>query len=267
MIKSQLIFLFAFVNIILISCGDKKTEKPFIIIYPDEMVIQAYNNEKMVFNIKVLSDYTLTRFIITKKYAGEQEITILDSSINIKNFNYQWAFRTPADNTEDLYLYFKAINENGYQTTMGRTLKYYGKKFQEFTGLKMYSANSGNTAAFDLSSLVAVPLSADSLQRDIQEFQADTAYTHLSRKWISPSKCQFVKFNTYDYGNASSTSAKNAFEAGIKLTEIANIELNDIYIIKIPRLAPDEVYVVVKITNLIDYDGKANDFYEFSVKK
>lgn len=265
--KSRLLYLFAFAAIILFACGDKKTEKPFIIIYPEEMIIQAYNNEKMVFNIKVLSDYTLTRFIITKKYAGEQEITLLDSALYIKNFSYQWAFRTPADNTEDLYIYFKAINENGYQTIMGRTLRFYGNKFQEYTGLKMYSANSGNAAAFDLSNLVAMPLSADSLQRDIQEYQADTAYTHLSYKWVSPSKCQFVKFNDYDYGNASSTTAKSAFEAGIKLTEIANIKLNDIYIIKMPRLAPEEVYVVVKITNLIDYDGKANDFYEFSVKK
>ncbi len=267
MMKSHPIYLFAFVTLILLACGDKKVDKPYIIVYPEDMIIQAYNNEKMVFNIRVLSDYTLTQFIITNKYAGEQEITILDTALNIKNFSFQWAFHTPADNPEDLYIYFKAINENGYQTTMGRILKFYGNRFQEYTGLKMYSANSGNTAAFNLQNLVAVPLSADSLQRDIQEFQSDTAYTHLTYKWVSPSKCQFVKFNDYDYGNASSTTAKSAFDAGIKLTEIANIQLNDIYIVKIPRLAPDNVYVVIKITNLIDYDGKANDFYEFSVKK
>jgi hypothetical protein len=177
------------------------------------------------------------------------------------------AYTTPADIEEDLILYFKATNENNIQSIVGKRLVFSGKKFDETAGLKIYSANSGEEAALNLLTLQTVALSADSTERDIQEFQADTINTHLSNKWISPSGCQFVRFTGYDYGNASSSSARDAFQAGIKLSEIANIVIGDIIIVKITRQAPEEVYAVVKITGLIDPEGKRNDFYEISVKK
>lgn len=253
--------------LVLSGCKDKEQDEPVIILYPESLYIQAFNNEKLIFNIQVFSDYRLTEFIITQKFAGEQEITILDSVINLLQFSYQWGYQTPADIEEDIYLYFKATNEKGYQTVTGRKIVFTGKRLQEFTGLKMYSVNSGNAAAFNLATLQALPLSADSTVRDLQELQADTLSTKLSMRWMSPSECEFAYVPGYDYGNASSSTARNAFIANIKYTELSNIKVNDIYIVKIHRLAPDEVYVVVKITSLVDVDGTKNDWYEFSVKK
>ncbi|MBN2486137.1 MAG: hypothetical protein JXB34_09205 [Bacteroidales bacterium] len=261
--------LFFFVSLIIAftACGEKTNDKPIVKIFPENKEIDAFAGEKTVFNIQVFSDFKLTQLIVTQKFSGGQETVIFDTTPGVLNFNMQWAFFAPSEIEEDLYLYFKAINENGFQTTIGRKLIFKGKRLQEFTGLKLNSANSGNPAAFNFSTLQQVAASADSMLRDIQEYQSDTASTALAKKWVSPSNCQFVKFNSFDYSNASGTTARDAYNAGIKLTEIANIEINDIYIVKLLRLAPDDVYTVVKITNIIDAEGKANDFYEFAVKK
>jgi len=228
--NTALILLSCFLVLLFIGCKDKKNEGPYIDIVPGDLVIPAYNNQKLVFTINVLSDYQLTSFIITKKFEGGAESVIFDSTLNNSSFNYQWAYTTPEVNDEDLILYFKATNLNGIESVVGKRLTFSGNKFTETTGLKIYSANSGKEAALNLVTLQPVALTAESAVRDIQEFQADTVNTHLSNKWISPSGCQFVRFSDYDYGNASSSSAKAAFEAGIKLTEIANLAVADIII-------------------------------------
>jgi hypothetical protein len=248
------------------SCGDKKSDKPFLKIIPEDIFIQTYTGEKIVFTIHVLSDYKLTNLVITKKHPGEQESTVLDSAINLMNLNYEWAFRSPNDIEEDLEIFFKVTNEKGYQTVTKRILVFQGKKLEETTGLKIYSGNSGLPSAFNLVTLQPMALSADSALRDIQEYQADTSFTNLSHKWVSPSGCRFVKLNGFDYANASGASAKAGYQIGTVLTEIANIAIGDVYIIKVVRL-PVETYAVVKINNIIDNEGRSNDFYEFSVKK
>ena len=236
-------------------------------ITPDGVLIESYNDEKLVFYINVYSDIVLQKFIITTKLEGEQETTLLDSSLIVKNLSYEWVYRTPADLNDDLFIYFNVINEKGEQTKLGRRIVLTGKKLQETTGLKMYSFNADGSSAFNLATLLPEPLSADSSLRDIQEWQEDPLDQHLSNKLFSPSGCTFVKFNDFDYGNASSIKVKSAYSAGIPLTEVANIQINDIYIIKINKPEQLETYAVLKITGLFDNDGTENDFYEFSIKK
>lgn len=258
---------FVLIGLFFIRCNDKQSDKPFIVVLPDNSNIQAYTDDKIVFSVKVLSDFRLTNFTITKQYKGESELIILDSVINAMNLNFQWSFHIPDDVEEDFYLRFKVTNENGYQSVATKILIFNGKKFEETTGLKMYSANSGLPSAFNLVTLQLLPISTDSTGRDIQEFQADTSFTNLSYKWISPSGCRFVKLNGFDYSNASGSSAKAGYEVGIPLSEVANIVIGDIYIIKIVRLQSESSYAVIKINNIIDSEGRNNDFYEFSVKK
>ena len=250
---------------LLTACEEKKNDKPFITVNPADLYISTYNNEKLTFTINVVSDYSLTDFFVTQKYEGELEAAIYDTSLNIKNFSTQWIYNTPADNSEDILLYFKAINSNGYQSVIGRRLIFDGTKYEETTGIRIYSANSNQPSALNLVTLEQVSSLSDTSVLDIRELQSDTSNTSLTKRLYSPSGCKFVKFNDYDYGNANSLSAKAAFESGIDLTEIANISVGDIYIVKITRLSSNS-YCIVKITDIIDLTGKENDFYEFSVK-
>ncbi|HEX2395127.1 MAG TPA: hypothetical protein VHI78_07265 [Bacteroidales bacterium] len=250
----------------LFSC-EKENSRPYMTIAPENLLIESYNDEKLVFYINVYSDVVLQKLIISSRLEGEQETILLDSSLIVKNFNYEWVYNTPADIDDDIFIYFNAINGAGEQTKLGRRIVLTGKKLQETTGLKMYSYNAGGSSAFNLATLQPESLSADSTLRDIQELQNDPLDQHLSNKLFSPSGCTFVKFNDFDYGNASSVKVKSAYAAGIPLTEVSNIHVNDIYIIKINKSSPQEIYAVLKITGLFDNDGTENDFYEFSVKK
>lgn len=236
-------------------------------ITPETVMIESYNDEKLVFYINIYSDVVLQKLIISSKLEGEQEMILLDSSLIVKNLNYEWVYNTPADIRDDIFIYFNAINGAGEQTKLGRRIVLTGKKLQETTGLKMYSYNAAGSSAFNLATLLPETLSADSTLRDIQERQEDPLDPNLSKKLFSPSGCTFVKFNDLDYGNASSVKVKSAYAAGIPLTEVTNIQVNDIYIIKINKASTPEAYAVLKITGLFDNDGTNNDFYEFSVKK
>ncbi|NJK87255.1 MAG: hypothetical protein HC906_16025 [Bacteroidales bacterium] len=155
---------------------------------------------------------------------------------------------------EKLTIYFKVTNENGYQSIGRRFLMFKGGKLTETTGLKLYSANSNMTSAYNLLTLEPQMINSDSLIRDIQEFQPDTSFTNLSLNWVSPSGCTFVRLNDFDYGNASGSTVKAGYQVGTKLTEIAGISVGNIFIIKVSR-APEETYVLLKINNIIDNQG------------
>lgn len=260
-------FFIVLIPVIMLFSCEKENSKPYMTITPETLLIESYNNEKLVFYINIYSDVVLQKLIISSKYEGEKETVLLDSSLIVKNFSYEWAYFTPADSEEDILIYFNAINSEGEQIKIGRRIVLTGKKLKESTGLKMYSYNAAGASAFNLTTLLPETLSADSTLRDIQEVQDDPLAENLSRKLYSPSGCTFVKFNDFDYGNASSVKVKSAYAAGIPLTEVANIQINDIYIVKINKPGVQESYAVLKITGLYDNDGTENDFYEFSVKK
>jgi hypothetical protein len=95
--KFQALFLALFLVLLLLfsfSC-ENKNEQPYITIFPGDLEIQAYTNEKIVFTINVLSDYLLTDFVITNKFEGEAESVIFDSTITTKNLNFQWLIQLP----------------------------------------------------------------------------------------------------------------------------------------------------------------------------
>ncbi|NJK87256.1 MAG: hypothetical protein HC906_16030 [Bacteroidales bacterium] len=82
----RLISVLVFV-VLFSACEDKKSDKPYIILYPESDYIDVFSEEKVVFTIKVLSDYRLTNLLITKAYEGEMEEVILDSTINLMELN------------------------------------------------------------------------------------------------------------------------------------------------------------------------------------
>ncbi|HYW95277.1 MAG TPA: hypothetical protein VE870_06810 [Bacteroidales bacterium] len=250
----------------LISCK-KENEEPFITLEPGDITIETYAGDKIIFNIHVFSDISLRKFSISGKYAGENEDILMDSILLTKDFNLEWAFTMFSDRTEDYLLYFSAIDEKGAETKIGRRIRVTGNQLRETTGLKMYSYNNDGLSAFDFETMAPITLNTDSSQRDLQEIQLDNQDEHLTLDIGSPSGCQFVKFVDYDYGNANSITVKNAFSAGIQVSEMTNIKVNDIYLVRLNSAMEGDEYVVLKFTGIYDNDGTSNDFYEFSVKK
>lgn len=258
-------FLTILLSLSFLSC-EKENTKPFILVSPEGASIETYSNEKIVFYIDVYSDVALQKFLITKKYAGENEIVLVDSALFTKDFQYEWAFYTPSENEEDLLLYFNAIDINGEQSKEGKRLVFTGQKLDEVAGVRLYSAANPSKGALNFEEGISISTEADSTTRNIQEKQDDNTSTELSYNLYSPSGCQFVKFNDFDYANATSKSVQSAFNSGVKQTEIIGVKLYDIYLVQY-LFEGQAKYGVLKLTSIYEDSESANDFYEFSIKR
>ncbi len=191
---------------------------------------------------------------------------LVDSSLFTKDFKYEWAFLTPSENEEDLLLYFNAIDSNGEQSKEGKRLIFTGKNLDEVAGVRLYSAANPSKGALNFEEGVSISSSSDSTRRNIQEKQDDNTSTELSYNLYSPSGCQFVKFNDFDYANATSKSVESAFSSGVKQTEISDIKLYDIYLAQY-LFEGKTKYAVIKLTSIFEDTESTNDFYEFSIKR
>ena len=88
----------------------------------------------------------------------------------------------------------------------------------------------------------------------------------LSRTWISPANLKFVRYNNFDYANATSSSVKNAYKSGVKVDHLNNISTNDIILTYIPSLSEETAYYAIKIIYIIDDVGVEQDKYIFNIK-
>ncbi|MBK9673239.1 MAG: hypothetical protein IPO70_13640, partial [Bacteroidetes bacterium] len=137
----------------------------------------------------------------------------------------------------------------------------------ETTGHQIFSAKSLNHKdAYNLETNAVVwSQLADSTDQDIKDFIADTTDA-LSFSWVSPAHGKFVRFNGFDYPNATDVTAENAYTSGAKLDIIDNLQINDIIIVKLGSVSAEK-YVVIKITAIADAPGREFDTYTFSIKK
>lgn len=77
-----------------------------------------------------------------------------------------------------------------------------------------------------------------------------------------------VRFNGFDYANATNVSVRNAFNSGVPVEELTSVAVNDIIIVKLGSL-PANVshYAAVRVTDILDEAGSAdNDRYTFNMK-
>ena len=135
----------------------------------------------------------------------------------------------------------------------------------ETSGHKMYSRISQKECAYNLYTGQALALSDTSDYQDIIDNSFN--YNSLSNTWLSRTNLEFVVFNEFDYANATNRTAKNGFDAGIKVTELIDLEIGDIIITVINRGEIKDYYVVIEITNIVNNVGIDDDYYEFNLKK
>jgi len=137
----------------------------------------------------------------------------------------------------------------------------------ETTGHKMHSKNSQNTDAYNIETGTAeFSTLSDSTDRDMEDNPASDTVSTLSLSWISPAGGQFVKFNTFDYPNATDSSLRDAYDAGIALSKVDNIQAGDIILTKLGDTTGSS-YATIQVTSINDPDSTNLDFYLFNIKK
>ncbi len=266
-------FVLSLVAVFALSCK-KENKIPVITVSPTAADLDVFSGDVVAFRIQGRSDNsTLTRLVITSKKGNGFTTTIVDSTISGTAFNWDWEYFV-ANAIEDYteLLTFRLYDADGALMDTQRTLyvTLAATVLTETTGHQFYSRNSGlhPESAFDLQERVQVLYTADSTRRDIQDDPADGVTDVLSRTWISPAGGRLVRFNGYDYANATDISLRSAFISGIPVEELADIAVGDIILTRLGSLPLNtSYYAAIRIVDVIDDAGTAdNDRYVFNMK-
>lgn len=267
------IFLFVALIITSLGTGCKKDNSgpPVVTLSPSDLYAYGKAGSYYRVTVKVSSDIGLERFYIKSTPDNQPTQTIVDNAVSKKNYTYDLEYLIPAALAgQSAVFQFTAQDEEGQESSVLQRLwvaKDTAKYLVETSGHIMYSNLSINPDAYDLEINQAKfsTLAGDSI-KDIQD-NSDTSDV-LKKEWISPAGGKFVKFNGFDYANATDKSAKDAFDAGAQLDKVTSLQANDIIITRLgSQLQGTNIYIVIKITNISDSSGKDNDFYVFNIKK
>lgn len=273
--KLSLTNLFTAILVVIASsfsaCKKDELKKPLVQTTPNDINMFGKVGDILSMKIDVASDIRLSRFYITTKIENSFLTTPLDTVIDGKNFSMVYEYKIPAAAAgKSVVFTFNAIDVDGNRGTDLKQLLVQADTavlLSETTGHQIFSAKSLNHKdAYNLetNSVVWSQL-ADSSDQDIKDFIADTTDA-LSYSWVSPAHGKFVRFNGFDYPNATDVTAENAYTSGAKLDIIDNLQINDILIVKLGSVTAEK-YVVIKITAIADAPGKEFDTYTFSIKK
>ncbi|MBK6832268.1 MAG: hypothetical protein IPG92_16735 [Flavobacteriales bacterium] len=271
-ILSRSLLLLATVS--LLSACKKENDIPVLVIDPTERDIDVTSGQVMSFLIEGRSDNTsLARLVITSKRGNGFTTTVKDSTLSGERFIWDWEFQVAhaTANYNELYT-FTLFDAEGKKMSTTRTLYVtLGETLlTETSGHLFYSRNSGvhPESAFDLQDRVQVIYTADSVLRDLQDNPVNGSTTELSRSWISPADGRLIRFNGFDYANATDISLKNAFNTGIPLEQVDDIQVGDVILSRLGSLpANTSYYTAIRITSLLDDAGTADqDRYVFNMK-
>jgi hypothetical protein len=255
--------------LLMFSC-QKENQKTVVLLSPLDLYISAKSSEVVVIGIECNSPFELTNFSIKSRIQGEFSVVELDSSITGKEFNYQYEYLVPKLNEDGtIILEFIISDAAGLNTSNFRIIEVSRTEvlLTETAGNVLYSGNSTKHNGYNL--ILGIP-EFTHLADTSTLHVADTTDTDiLLKRWISPAGLKFVKFNGFDYANCTNISTRASYNAGIKSAYIDNLAEGDIYITLVQDEDDDakDVYIALKIMNIIDNEGSDMDRYIFNIKK
>jgi hypothetical protein len=259
--------------LIIASCKKDKLKEPLVQTNPSALYIYGRTGDVVSVSIDVYSDIALSRFYVTAKIDNSFQTTTLDSAIDSKDFSINYEYKIPANAAgKSIIFTYNAVDADGNKGADIKRLIVEADTaivLVETSGHQLFSAKSNNSKdAYDLeTNTVKWSMISDSTERDIQDYVfANDTSDALSLNWVSPAHGKFVRFNGFDYANATDVTVINSYASGAKLDILSNIQLNDIIITKLGSVAAEK-YVLIKITGITDAPGKEFDSYTFSIKK
>jgi hypothetical protein len=253
------------------ACKKEEDSTPLISIDPSEIIFDAHMGEIVPFKITATAPDGIKQLKITYKEPDTFTQTLLDSTLSGgTNLSMTYEFKIPAKSTDYTFdIGFICTDNNGKEFSAGRRINVTAGNaiLTEYSGNIFYSKNSGQGDSYDL--INRTTLFSGIAAASVRDLQNDGTYDSgdsLARGWVSPSGAKFVRFNSYDYPNATYSTLVNTYEAGIKLDTIRDLQTGDLLFTKVTRNNIDS-YQVIKVTSIVDQTGSANDLYIFSLKK
>lgn len=257
------------------SCKKDKNSPALLFISPASGYINAVPAQVVIFTVNGSSEaIPLSNFIIRTKIPLSGYTVLVDTALSNKSFSMQYEYLVPSfSQSTSIQVEFILNDRDGNETKVARSINVSIQAVNgltETTGHEMYSAVSGKEDAYNL--VAGTPLFSQSAPLSNQHIRDSTINDSLgtyllSNKWFSPAGLKFVRFVDFDYANATYTSLKQSYEAGIQKSFISNITAGDIILMHLPASDPDSGYAAIKLVYVIDTDSSDFDRYIFNIKK
>lgn len=254
------------------SCKKDTTEPEGITVLPEALVYQSTAGTVETFKIKGFSTTRFTRLKISTKKKNGFSVTRLDSSFaGREHFSLDWEFRIEnALEDYELMVYFTLTDESGKEHATDRLIKVFisDPYLPEFSGIRMFSSRSGQADALNLRDLstrnsALTPVGFLDVWDDSTAAGADTI---LGRRWISPAGGRFMRFNGFNFAEATENSLSGAIAAGTFSDKVEQIQQGDVILYK--RVVDSlQIEAVIRVMGVYDQPGSGNDYYDLSVKK
>lgn len=267
-------FFIPFLGVLLFFTSCKQESDPVNILVNridmENPSVQTGNSA--LFHIKAFSENSKVKKVyITSIDLEYGSMHVWDTLLDTKKAEFDYLYKAPlyTQNEEtNVNLTFTAVNTEGDEVKMSLSITV-GKTgvLDSYDGVIMYSALSNGRNGFNISSPQTIyTATADSSDIDIYDyFNTNTTNdsTALSYEWRSKTGLLFVRYNDFNFTDASQFSLKAAYTAGVKYTSITNLQAGDVILVgKI-----DEELGAIQITAIYDEEGTANDRYIFNFKK
>lgn len=215
------------------------------------------------------SNKSISQFKVTSFDSEKGDIEILDTIPDTQEFLLDFLYTVPTFNTDSIkhQVIFRATDNLGkYQETSLRlTVKGGGQTLTEKSGLMFYAGNSGKEDGFSLSapSQTFICSLTDSARIDIYAYaDPDDRTDILSKEWRTNTDVEFIKNNTFDYINATSTSIDNIYKSSIRSNYVKNIQRGDIILVGKKNVAWGAFHVIA----VYEESGTQNDGYLINYK-
>ena len=276
--KHPFIIILFLLTIILNSTSCKKDDgdKIIVILTPSEYQITANTGDFIAIGIKVKSEIILNKLIINQTINHTRPTVILDSTISVKNMNFEYSYLVPIPDIfgeSQIKIVVTAMDSEGNSQKSTRiiTVNRIQEKLDGIIGNEMFSRLASNKNAFNLIALQPLNYSTtDSSIRYIEDYSLDTVADNpvdtLSRKWVSPAGIKFLKYNSFDFANATHESIKNSFLSGIETDYIDDLREGDIILTYLSKANKGHEFYALKIIYIIDPPGVEDDKYIFDIK-
>jgi len=269
------IIIVGFTAILFDACRKDEPKDPIISITPTDLITAVNSGDVITFGIQAVSEAPMKSFYITSQLSSSFSKTELDTNLNERTeFKYNFEYLVPDSlSNEYITFAFTVIDVNGNVGDAVRRLfvnidPITGPDpilLTETSGHEIYSVYSGNTDAFDIeTALPQFSLTAPVWELDIADFDTVSTDSMLMHVWESPVGHQFVRFNGFDYANATDISARDGYDAGTPLDIVTNVQIDDILL---TDYSGGDNIAVIKITSVIDPDSTNLDRYVFNMKK
>jgi hypothetical protein len=249
------------------SCNEEGVDSPILVfLTPEETQIEANSGDRIIITV---NSTTSTGNSLDLQIESLDDmygiVKRLDTSFSSNSINFRFEYTVPAysDSTSSILIFTLSNDLNQRTEIAKRIFINRGETFlTESSGINIYSTSSNRPNAFSLEALApgfstdSATFQADFL--DATEMNSDT----LSRTWRSNTELSFVEFDGFNYASATSRSIREAYQNGVKLSRISQINGSNILLIGRGNIALGAIQLIA----VTDEVGTEEDKYTFSIK-